>query len=140
MSWPETEVYAHDRCTHPEWSCCTAAENILCLLYSQAFLMNVMLTLKALLTTKQASYTFTSVFYIEIFCDYLKYRMHLYNIYLLHLLLHDDLKHLDPNGFMSEKNIFQASVTMLWDINDIFKSGKYLILYCTRYTLHFSNY
>lgn len=105
--------------------------------------MNVMLTLKTLLTTKEASYTFTSVFYIEIFCDYLKYRMHLYNIYLLHFLLHDDLKHLDPNGFMSEKNIFQASVTMLWDINDIFKSGKYLIwqvLYCTRYTLHFSNY
>ena len=36
MSWPEIEVYAHDRRTHPERGCCTAAENILCLLYSPA--------------------------------------------------------------------------------------------------------
>lgn len=39
--------------------------------------MNIMLTLKTLLTTKQAGYIFSPVFYIEIFCDYLKYLMHL---------------------------------------------------------------
>lgn len=39
MSWPEIEVYAHDRCTHPERGCCTAAESILCLLCSLALHM-----------------------------------------------------------------------------------------------------
>lgn len=52
MSWPEIEVYAHDRRTHPECGCCTAAENILCLLYSLALHTNSMHTQ---LTIKQVA-------------------------------------------------------------------------------------
>lgn len=55
MSWPEIEVYAHDRCTHPERGCCTEAETILFLLSSVALHTNAKRTLETQLTVKHAA-------------------------------------------------------------------------------------